>query len=108
MRHVHGECDGVGRIKPLDAALSVHALDGLKHACVLAVKQLHALLHYIQRRDNGVVNNRRASTSEHVPKNLVAVTAALERLLAEFVSSKVEGVAGYSRTAHGSDTPVKR
>ena len=86
VRDVHGECDGIRSVEPLDATLCIHALDGLQHTRVPAVEQLHALLHHVQRRDDGVVDHCRTGTSEHVAKDLVAMAAALERLLAQLVT----------------------
>jgi hypothetical protein len=47
------------------------------------------LLHKVQRCDNCVMNNGRASTREHVSKHLVTMSTALERLLCYLVCGKI-------------------
>jgi hypothetical protein len=108
MRDIHSKCDGVRCIKTFYATLGVHALDGLEHTRVLAVEQLHALLHNVQRRDNCVMNNGRTCTSQHISKHLVAMPAPLECLFCNLVCGKIQRMAGYCRTAHGSDAAVQR
>jgi hypothetical protein len=108
MRNVHGKSDGVSRVETFNAALGVHTLDSLHHAGVLAVEELHALLHNVQWRNYGIVNYRRTSACKHIPKYFVAITAAFEGFLAELVGGKIQSVAGYRRRAHCSYTPIQR
>ena len=105
MRHVHGKRDGVGGVESFEAVLGMQGLDCLDHTGVvlelhlyseqvhapgvLAVEQLHALLHNVQGSDDGVVGDCGTSARKHVPENLVAVAAALEGLLAQLVNSKI-------------------
>ena len=104
MWHVHGERDGVGGIESFEAVLGMQGLDCLNHTGVvlelhlyseqvnapgvLAVEQLHALLHDVQGSDDGVVGDCGTSARKHVPENLVAVAAALAGLLTQLVHLK--------------------
>jgi hypothetical protein len=108
MRDIHGECDWVRGIESLETTLGVHTLDCLQYARVLAVEQLHALLHNVQGRNYGVMDDGCASSGEHIAKHLVTITAALKSLLAQLIRRKVQRMAGYCCGAHGSDAPVQR